>query len=988
MDNFSLINDLISSYVNSDQESYSNHAPRFIYNDTSRDNPRKVFYTIKENLENCVSFAFSIAFINDSGLSLLKQVLRDIQSKNPQVKGRIITSNYLGFTEPKALEELKQFDNIEVRMYYINEFDTIGFHTKGYIFAYPEKEYKVIIGSSNITQSALTSNREWNNLLVGKEEGAVIQNILSEYERMWSLSLPLDEILSTYEKEYLERRKTFASSLFTQNVLKANPMQITFMTRLNEAIDKGQDRGLLISATGTGKTYASAFGVQSIKKFPVRKLLFVTHRETILKQAMETYKKVFKNEKKMALFTGNNHKIGEYDFLFSTISTIGEEKYYSQFFKEEFDVIIIDECHRIGKDTMYQNILNYFRPKFLLGMSATPDRTDGYDIYNLFQHHILYEIRLNDALESNMLVPFHYFGISDLTINGKDIDEATSINDLTCAKRVERILWASDYYGYSGKRRKCLLFVPSIEEGKILASEFNSRGVKSAILSGETNQENREKCIQKLEEDDIEKNDYLEILITRDIFNEGVDIPSVNQVIFLRPTKSSIIFIQQLGRGLRKHDGKEYLTVIDFIANYKTNFLIADVFSSKNSGQKRGERAIRPYTPLNSVVQFDEIATKRIIKAISRVNNTERKRISEQFIDIKNRLGRIPTLIEFDQGGKLSGRSFLDFYKNGFSSYYEFLFNKDYEKTELSQEKRDTLKYLSRMIGSGMRIYEALLLKTLISRRDEKDFLLFLDAYDKRMHQIHLYDKTIRRSILAVLSGAFDFRNSQKDAVPVVEMIDDEFRLTSEFKALLNDSVFYHYIDEIISYALYSQERYFSSIDDEKNNFVLYEKYTRRDALYLINHTKNDESTLYGYRVFKELNIVPLFVTYNKNLDEDASTNYHDCFVTRNIFLWDSASGRKLSSNEIQDIIKILKDPKGKVLLFVKRDALIDKNGNGLDNDRSFYYLGEVSLLGEPKEEQNGKEIKTDVVKFTFQLKHEVKEDLYQYLISKPLIED
>ena len=292
------------------------------------------------------------------------------------------------------------------------------------------------------------------------------------------------------------------------------------------------------------------------------------------------------------------------------------------------------------------------------------------------------------------------------------------------------------------------------------------------------------------------------------------------------------------------------------------------------------------------------------------------------------------------------------------------------------------------MIGSGMRIYEALLLKTLISRRDEKDFLLFLDAYDKRMHQVHLYDKTIRRSILAVLSGAFDFRNSQKDAVPVVEMIDDEFRLTSEFKALLNDSVFYHYIDEIISYALYSQERYFSSIDDEKNNFILYEKYTRRDALYLINHTKNDESTLYGYRVFKELNIVPLFVTYNKNLDEDASTNYHDCFVTRNIFLWDSASGRKLSSNEIQDIIKILKDPKGKVLLFVKRDALIDKNGNCLDNDRSFYYLGEVSLLGEPKEEQNGKEIKTDVVKFTFQLKHEVKEDLYQYLISKPLIED
>lgn len=343
-----LLDTLLQAYINQTEGISSSFSPQFIYNNKDREDPKKVFDCLKENLLQCKEFAFSVAFINDSGLNLLKQVLYELKNRFPQVKGRIITSNYLGFTEPKALHDLEKYDNIQVRMYYVSLDDKIGFHTKGYIFRFDNDDYKAVIGSSNITQSALTLNNEWNNLIVSKKEGKVMQNILSEYERMWKASLPLEEILSQYEQEYLvkkERRQVEETE--KKGILAPNAMQQTFIKRLNDSISKKEKRGLLISATGTGKTYASAFGIRSIKEFKVNKILFVTHRETILSQAMETYKKVFQSEHKMALFSGTNHEIDGADFIFSTINTISDEKYYSQFKREEFDIVVIDECHRI-----------------------------------------------------------------------------------------------------------------------------------------------------------------------------------------------------------------------------------------------------------------------------------------------------------------------------------------------------------------------------------------------------------------------------------------------------------------------------------------------------------------------------------------------------------------------------------------------------------------------------------------------------------------
>lgn len=993
-ESYTLIKNLIDAYVGNSDNPESSFNPDFIYNSNDKENPKKVFDTLKDNLENCEEFMFSVAFINDSGLNLFKQIFLDLKERNPQIKGKIITSNYLSFTEPKALKQLLEYDNIEARMYYINDGDRVGFHTKGYIFKYKNNQYKVVIGSSNITQSALTSNNEWNNLIVSTGDGAIMKNILCEFERMWNRSSPIKEVLEKYENEYnkekLLRKVEEESETKWKIIKKPNAMQLQFIDRLNKSIENGDSRGLLISATGTGKTYASAFGVQCIKKFEIKKLLFITHRETILKQAIETYENVFGKAIKTALYSGSNHDLGDANFIFSTISTIGKDKYLLQFKEDAFDFIIIDECHRIGERTMYQNVLNYFKPKYFLGMSATPDRSsDNYDVYGVFNHNILYEIRLNDALEANMLVPFHYFGISDLEIDGKCIDDESTFKYLTSNERVKHILEKSRYYGYSGKRRKCLMFVSNREEGKELSRKINEQGINCAYLDGETSLIDREKAIDQLEEDNLNK-DYLEIIITIDIFNEGVDIPSVNQVIFLRPTKSSIVFIQQLGRGLRLSYDKEYLTLIDFIANYKNNYLIPETFSTKGSGKKRGERAVHPLTPGCSVVQFDEISKKRIIEAFAKIPNTNNRRIKEQFFEIKNKLGRVPTLIEYDEGGIISGRVFLDF-NSSLGSYYDFLLNMKEEHEVLSIEQKDTIKYLSMSIGSGLRIHEALLLRNLLMGNYEEDFI-----YDLNKKGSYVFDEVVKKSMLSILDTSFNKISTTKTKeFPICELKNNKFVLTEKFKEAYKNYTFKKYVDQIIDYSLYSQNRYFKRFDDPKNNLVLYEKYTRKDVCWLINNMKNESSTIYGYKCFENLKILPLFVTYQKSVDEDSSINYADRFINKHIFSMDSKSKRNLKSDEIQRMIKFLKTNGYKTFLFVKRNDVINKSEleensstKEIDKDGSFYFLGEVSLFDNPTEEKIGQIKKTDVVRFLLSLKTPVKDEIYEYLIKEPLILD
>ena len=448
------------------------------------------------------------------------------------------------------------FDNIEVCIY---EDEQIGFHPKGYIFK-NNNNYKIIIGSSNLTQSALATNQEWNIMIDASSDNDFVEEINNEFKLQWQHSVPLTkEWIEEYEKTYIP--KSIPINHKHQNI-QPNLMQQEALASLSALRNQKKDKALLISATGTGKTYLSAFAV---KNADPKRMLFVVHRENIVHEAMNTYKNIIKNHT-FGLFTGNDKDINS-DYIFATIQTIHKQKYRELFKLDTFDYIIIDEVHRAGAAS-YQELIDYFKPQFLLGMSATPERSDHFDIYKMFDYNIAYEIRLQQAMEYDLLCPFHYYGISDIAVDGISIDDKTSFNNLVTEVRVNHIIDKIELYSYSGNKARGLIFCSRKDEAIELSNLFNQKGYHTVALTSDDSEIKRQNAIDKLE------NDNLDYIFTVDIFNEGIDIPKINQIIMLRPTQSAIIFVQQLGRGLRKNASKDYVVVIDFIGNYEKNFLI------------------------------------------------------------------------------------------------------------------------------------------------------------------------------------------------------------------------------------------------------------------------------------------------------------------------------------------------------------------------------------------------------------------------------
>ena len=495
------------------------------------------------SIHNCKRFYFSVAFINFSGLQLLLEAFKEAERRG--VKGQIITSTYLNFTETKALKRINRFNNIHLKIF--NTDKQVGFHTKAYIFEY-EDFYKVIIGSSNVTQSALKSNIEWNVEMIIKEDKSFIESILNEYQYLWERSVEADdEFIAQYE-EFLSKITGYAKKqmfLYEKSeYITPNKMQRRAMENLDRLRSYGEKKALVIAATGTGKTYMSAFDV---KAFKPKRLLFIVHREEILRKAKDTFVKLLPNEKiTFGLLTGKT-KQEKADYLFSTIQTLS--KCYRDFNPDEFDYIIFDEAHHATSPS-YQVIFDYFRPQFTLGMTATPERSDQQNVFELFHNNIALEVRLHDALDDELVIPFHYFGITDIEdidLSDVDIDDFAEIaKRLKVNQRVDFIIEKMNFYGFDGPTRKGLGFCVTVDHAKFMAEEFTKRGYPSVCLSGSDSPEKRSAFINRLEKDD----DELEFIFTVDIFNEGVDIPSVNTVLMLRPTNSPIVFIQQLGRCL------------------------------------------------------------------------------------------------------------------------------------------------------------------------------------------------------------------------------------------------------------------------------------------------------------------------------------------------------------------------------------------------------------------------------------------------------
>ena len=868
-----------------------------------------------------------------------------------------------------------------------------GFHTKGYIFR-EEEIYRIIIGSSNITSAALTTNREWNTKLVSTAQGEMSEDILREFDELWNSEYALD--YDVFYEEYKQRydiikaqRKIASEGNITsleRYKLKPNSMQVRFIANLKAILENDEKRALLISATGTGKTYASAF---AMRELGFERVLFLVHRASLAVQAKKSYQRVFGSTISVGLVGAGYHEYDR-DYIFATVETLNRDEHLQMYDPAEFDCIILDEAHHSSANT-YQKVMNYFTPRLFLGMTATPDKRNdndsGENIYEIFNHQIAYEIRLQQAMEEDLLCPFHYFGITDLSVvqdtKSKKLSEE-DFNKLVCDERVKLVIEQSNYYGYSGERVKGLIFCSRNRECKELSKKFNELGCRTVALSGEDSEMVRQDAFERLamdERDAAADKTPIDYIFSVDVLNEGVDIVEVNQVIMLRPTQSPIVFIQQLGRGLRKAEGKEYVVILDFIGNYNNNFMIPIALSGDRTYNKdnirryvmEGERMI----PGASTIHFDEISKKRIFTSVDNANFSDIRLIKENYTNLKNKLGRIPRLRDFDEYGEMDVIRIFD--NNSLGSYYKFLvkYEKEY-KTRLPEDEEKVIEFVSKKLANGKRIQELQMLKRILTyARGLAKFGLFAGLSE----DMRKYGKDVsqdqKENIVNVMTNEFPAGASKKTYAKCVfiEKKENDYRPTKSFLQMLSNGEFYDILQELVEFGISRYERDYSNTYDQ-TDFVLYQKYTYEDVCRLLNWEQNEVPlNIGGYKYDRKTKTFPVFINYDKAEDISDTTKYEDHFVPgfRDRLIAISKSGRSLQSEDVQNFLKA-KERGIHVELFVRKnkDDKISKE---------FYYLGHMTASGKTKEFKMANTEKT-AVEIEWILDVPVREDIYEYIVN------
>jgi superfamily II DNA or RNA helicase len=729
-----------------------------------------------------------------------------------------------------------------------------------------------------------------------------------------------------------------------------------------------------------------------MRELGFQRVLFLVHRGQLARQTKKAYEMVFDSTVSMGLVGGGYHEY-EKDYIFATVQTLNRDEHLLRYRPEEFDCIILDEAHHSSADT-YQRVMHYFRPKLWLGMTATPDKRDdnieGRNIYEIFDHQIAYEIRLQQAMEENMLCPFHYFGISDLSMVDDRDRKSKKMTEkdfqyLTGTERVRHIIEQANYYGYSGERVKGLIFCSRIDESIALSEKFNEAGFRTIALNGSASEEERAEAFERLamdEQDATEARQPLDYIFSVEILNEGVDIVEVNQVIMLRPTESPIVFIQQLGRGLRKSEGKEYVVVLDFIGNYKNNFMIPIALSGDRSYNKdnirryllEGGRVI----PGESTIHFDEVSRKQIFASVDNANFSDIKLIRENYTNLKNKLGKIPGLLDFDQYGEMDVLRIFDNHSLG--SYYKFLvkYEKEYQ-VRLTKDEENIIEFVSKKLANGKRIHELAMLNRILTYAHGIKKMHVFSELKKTLSEEYgrTMDEKQKENLVSIMTNEFPAGTGKKTyekCVFIEPGQDGEYQIASSFLAMLEDNAFYQMLRELVAFGISRYRRDYSNTYKD-TNFVLYQKYTYEDVCRLLNWEKNEVPlNIGGYKFDKKTGTFPVFINYDKAENISDTTKYEDHFISSSSLVAISKSGRSLESEDVQNFLKA-KERGIQVELFVRKnkDDKISKE---------FYYLGHMNASGKAREFTMPNTTKT-AVEIEWILEEPVREDLYQYIVNE-----
>jgi superfamily II DNA or RNA helicase/HKD family nuclease len=946
--------DIQFGYIGSTTEGPGDYNPRLVLN---RDG-RTVEHALVEELKRGGEFTFSVAFISAGAIAQLKQHLLEHRGT-----GRIITSDFLGFNDPRAFSELlnlQKFLSIDVRRH-----NSQGFHPKGYVFERP-RSVTAMIGSSNLTNRALSQNHEWN-LKVSAAKGSDLANqLMSLLSNQIDDSEPItQEWIDEYAATYLTSRAGEGSrparprDPLVGTFIEPNVMQQEALLALDLARAQGNKRAIVISATGTGKTMLTALDVRAVSP---KRMLFIAHREQILARTIREYQRVLGGSATdYGLLTGSS-KQSDRRFVFATIQTISQRDILDSFPVDQFDYIIIDEAHRAGAPS-YQRVIERLQPRFLLGMTATPERTDGFNVFELFDYNVPYEIRLNKAMEAEMLSPFHYYGLSDVVYNdGATTTDETPLGLLISPDRVDHLIQALDVYGQAGVAPRGLIFCSRRDESRMLSRELNTRmlrgrQLRTVALTGEDSIEERERRVSQLETGEL---DYI---LTVDVFNEGVDIPSLNQVIMLRQTQSPIVFIQQLGRGLRLADGKDYLTVLDFIGNYTNNFLIPIALFGDNSLNRESLRERLSETveggalPGLSSVSFDEIARSRIMESIGRTQLDSMANLKNALLAMRNRVGDVPKLWDFYRFRSVDP-VLLATKKDHYPALVESLLRVD---SLISASSSRALALLSHEVFASKRMQEFVLLELLLETGAANASEI---SEQFALAEIPSDPAHVTSAINTLTLTGYSKADVARYQLGIAELDDDGVRLTEAFRVAYAESTSLRnaVTDLLTTGKALTKERY-----DVNLPFTPGMQYSRRDAAHIVGWPRAFASTIYGYKTDESTGVCVIFVTLHKSSAVDASTAYEDNLIDPSTMRWFSRSRRTLGSKEVSLIVNGLVQ----VHVFVKKD-----DAEGSDH----YYLGRATAH-EAREttmpDGNGKPL--SVVTMLLKFDQPIKQGLFDY---------
>ena len=688
-----------------------------------------MYEVLKKSINESDEIIMNVSFIRDSGIKLLIDELKEAKEKGKKIK--ILTSDYMRVTEPNALYRLLEVGGVKL----FDNPSNKSFHPKTYIFK-KENQFEIYVGSSNISYSALITGVEWNYNFI-KEKDAEVAEILEEFGELYeknSFELTL-EWVREYEKRY---RKNEYGELFDKDEKLENieiepiKFQIPALYELSKTREEGYKKALVIVGTGLGKTYLSVFDSKAFNK-----ILFIAHRDEILREARKSFQSFYGNKKTYGFFNGTK-KENNKDIVFASISTLSKDEYLNEtwFSKKSFDYIVVDEFHHSSSKS-YLKVLNYFEPEFLLGLTATPDRNDNGDIYKLCDYNIAYECDFRVGINNGWLVPFEYFGIYDDTDyslipwrSGK-YDLLALENALVVEKRVENIF--KKYMEY--RKNFTVGFCASINHCKVMNEYFRKKGIKSEIIIGDTPIVKRQEIIERFQQKKIE------VIFTVDIFNEGVDIPCIDTLLFLRPTLSYTIFIQQLGRGLRTFDGKDKLRVLDFVGNYKG----AELRPAFLTGEYKREKSSINVIDKNYLLP-EGCSTEFDFKLIEYFEKLKRKNIKQEelvkldYQKLMEVLEKVPTIMETYTFGEIP----VHMYIKTFKSWYNFQKEIGVLNEQQKNYSQKAIEFLSFLESTSMtKSYKMPLFLALFDTLNREQSIEKIGEYFKKFYQNKRYAKDL-----------------------------------------------------------------------------------------------------------------------------------------------------------------------------------------------------------------------------------------------------